>query len=257
MPSQGPGPRGRSPRGPSPLRSTRTAPRPVAAPTGHSSRPSCGSANRRFTASAKAAGWSSIRSSRPGTARCPRHPARSRNELAFPMAMASTILRRVPPPSRSGTTTTAASARWPQVRYEAGELHRGPGQCRERWRRPAADDLAARSGCARAMRGQMSWTKWGTPSDIGISEEPEDTTVGRPAADRQARLVVVDVGCVRITAVRAAFRLADAVRLPRCKGRRHRRRHRSRLFRRSPQFASRRGDEPGRHRRGRTASPVS
>ena len=51
-----------------------------------------------------------MRRSRPGTASIPSAPSVVET-MAFPIAMASTILRRVPPPSRSGTTMAAAAAR--------------------------------------------------------------------------------------------------------------------------------------------------
>src|SRR3984893_9066092 len=105
-----------------------------------------GSASRRFTASAKAAGWSSVRRSRPGTASIPSAPSVVET-MAFPIAMASTILRRGAPPRPRRTPPARGRAkRRAQGGPEAGQLAPGPGQRQERRWRPAADDLAARLG---------------------------------------------------------------------------------------------------------------
>ena len=129
-----------------------------------------GSASRRFTASAKAAGSSSMRRSRPGTASIPSAPSVVET-MALPMAMASTILSRVPPPSRSGTTTAAAAARCGR-RSDTKPVSstRGPASARSDGGGRPPMILQRASGCASAMRGQMSWTKWITPSTLGMVE---------------------------------------------------------------------------------------
>ena len=154
-----------------------------------------GSASRRFTASAKAVGWSSTRMSRPGTASIPSAPSVVET-MAFPMAMASTILRRVPPPRRSGTTTAAAAARCGRksdTKPVSSIL--GPASARSDGGGRPPIILKRASGRASAMRGQISCTKWTTRIDIGDGrEEPEidhRSPVGRRV--RGARLIVLDV----------------------------------------------------------------
>ena len=85
----------------------------------------------------KPSGSSSMRMSRPGTASIPSAPSVVET-MALPIAMASTILSRVPPPSRSGTTTAAAAARCGRRSATKPVTSiRGPASAKQRRRRPA------------------------------------------------------------------------------------------------------------------------
>ena len=113
---------------------------------------------------------SSRRMSRPATASIPSAPSVVET-MAFPIAMASTIFRRVPPPRRSGTTTAAAAARCGR-RSDTKPVSSTLGPAN------ASSDAGGRppmilqraSGCALAMRGQISCIKWTTPSILGMVE---------------------------------------------------------------------------------------
>ena len=86
----------------------------------------------------------------PAPLRCLRRPGWL--TMALRIAIPSTILRRVPPPNRSGTTTAAAEARWaagpPRTRSRST---RGPRQVEHRSRRARSDDLASASGRTAAI----------------------------------------------------------------------------------------------------------
>ena len=190
-----PGSGGRNPPGSGPPRSSHIDRPPAASPTDRCARPAPGSARSRSTASAKAAGSSSMRMSRPGTASIPSAPSVVET-MAFPMAMASTILRRVPPPRRSGTTTAAAAARCGRRSgTKPVSSTRGPASARSDGGGRPPMILKRASGRASAMRGQISWTKWITRIDIGDGREEPEIDHG-PAVGRRvggARLVEVDV----------------------------------------------------------------
>ena len=190
-----PGSGGRSPPAPEPPRSSHTGPPPAASPTGRCAppgraRPAGGSPRpRRPPAGPRS------RRSRPGMASIPSAPSVVET-MAFPMAMASTILRRVPPPSRSGTTTAAAAARCGR-RSDTKPVSstRGPASARSDGGGRPPMILQRASGCASAMRGQMSWTKWITPSILGTVERSPKIDHGAAVRRRVggARLVVLDV----------------------------------------------------------------
>jgi hypothetical protein len=84
------------------------------------------------------------------------------------MAMASTILRRVPPPGAANGCGRGEVR--PQVGHKASQLDPGPGQQLERPWRPAADDLKARLGDTRPnLLDEIDHAV-----DIGgVREEPE------------------------------------------------------------------------------------
>ena len=110
----------------------------------------------RTTDAANASGSSAMRRSRPGTASMPSAP-RLVETMALPIAIPSTILRRVPPPKpqrhhhRGGRGEVG-----PQVLHEPGQVTRGPA--RSSTERGGRDPMILQSASGRtaAMRGQIS-----------------------------------------------------------------------------------------------------
>ena len=110
--------------------------------------------------------------------------------------MASTILSRVPPPSRSGTTTAAAAARCGRRSgTKPVSSIRGPASASSDGGGRPPMILQRASGCSAAMCGQMLCNEVGHAVDIGDGgQQPEidhGAAVGRRV--RGARLVVLDV----------------------------------------------------------------
>ena len=193
--SRPPGCGGRNPPAPGPPRSRHNAARPAASPTGRCAppwrgRPAGGSPHPRTPPAGPRSGGRV-----PATASMPSAPSVVET-MAFPIAMASTILRRVPPPSRSGTTTAAAAARCGlRSATKPVSSTRGPASaCSDGGGRPPMI-LKRACGCASAMRGQISLTKWITPSMLGTVESSPKIDDG--AAVRRgiggARPEIIDV----------------------------------------------------------------
>ena len=154
-----------------------------------------GSASRRFTASAKAARLILDEEVAPGDGLDPLGAQRGRDDgLPHRHGLDDLEAGAAAQPQRHHHGRGRRKVR-PQVRHEASQLDPGPGQRQERWRRPAADDLAARLGVRLGDARPDVLDEVDHAVDIGDGgEEPE---VDHGAAVRRrvrgARLVVLDV----------------------------------------------------------------
>jgi len=106
---------------------------------------------------------------------------------------ASTILRRVPPPNRSGTTTTAASAICGR-RSGTSRLARFPDEPRpERCGAWTPISLSARSGCTLAMCGRSSGRSTSRHRRWEVASCPRDHGAGIRRRIRGARPIILDI----------------------------------------------------------------
>ena len=159
---------------------------------------SLGEASKRLTASANAAGSSSMTRSRPADSLDPFGTHRGRDDgLSHGHRLDDLEAGAAAQPQRHHHSRGCGKV-WPQVRHEAGQFDPGAGQGKERRRRPATDDLAARLRVRLRDARPDVLNEVDHPVDIGdVREEPEeDHGAAVRRRIRGARLVVFDVRCV-------------------------------------------------------------